>query len=179
MAGRGVVWDGALRRPGFPAWLGMHGQVWRGEFYNPTPLKPACPQVKFILDNWLLILLAAASGGMLLWQTLQKSQAGAIGTAEAVRLINRERAVLIDVGEPAEFAAAHVKGARNVPLGSVEGSRDLPSNKALPLLLLCPSGARARRAAGLLRKAGFAQALAVAGGTGAWREAGLPIEKSA
>jgi rhodanese-related sulfurtransferase len=44
---------------------------------------------------------------------------------------------------------------------------------------MCASGARAGRAASLLRKAGHEQAVAVNGGLGAWREAGLPIEKSA
>jgi rhodanese-related sulfurtransferase len=81
-------------------------------------------------------------------------------TAEAVRLINREKGVLVDVCEPAEFAAGHAAGARNVPLGQLEGSKDLPSNKTLPLVLLCPSGARAGRAAGLLRKAGYENVVA-------------------
>lgn len=133
--------------------------------------------MKFIIDNWMLILLAAASGGLLLFQTLQKGAGGGVGTAEAVRLINREKGVLIDVCEPAEFAAGHAVGARNIPFGSLTGSKDLPSNKALPLVLLCASGARAGRAAGLLRKAGYENATAVTGGMGAWREAGLPVAK--
>ena len=130
----------------------------------------------FILDNWPLILLAATSGGLLLWQTLQKGGSG-VGVAEAVRLINREKGVLIDVCEPSEFAAGHAVGARNIPLGSLSGSKDLPSNKALPLVLLCASGARAGRAAGLLRKAGYEKATVVNGGMKAWREAGLPVDK--
>ena len=133
--------------------------------------------VKFIVENWMLILMAAASGSLLLWQALQKSTGGAVGTAEAVRLINREKAVLIDVCEPSEFDAGHAVGARNIPLGGLEGAKSLPSNKSLPLVLLCSSGARAKRAAGLLRKAGHEQAIAVAGGMTAWREAGLPVGK--
>ena len=132
--------------------------------------------MKFILDNWPLILLATTSGGLLLWQVLQKAGSG-VGPAEAVRLINREKGVLIDVCEPAEFAAGHAVGARNIPVGTIAGSKDLPSNKALPLVLLCASGARAGRAAGLLRKAGYEKATVVTGGLPAWREAGLPVEK--
>ena len=135
--------------------------------------------MKFLIDNWMLILLAASSGGMLLWQGLQKNAGGGVGTAEAVRLINREKGVLIDVSEPAEFAAGHANGSRNVPVGQIESSKDLPSNKALPLLVLCPTGARAGRAAALLRKAGYERATAVAGGTAAWREAQLPVTKVA
>jgi len=135
--------------------------------------------VKFILDNWALILMAVVSGGMLLWQSLQKVQGGAVPPSEAVRLINREKAVLIDVCEPAEFAAGHAGGARNIPLGSLADAKELPKDKSVPVVLMCVSGARASRAAGLLKRAGYEKAVAVAGGMGAWREAGLPVVKAA
>jgi rhodanese-related sulfurtransferase len=136
--------------------------------------------VKFLLDNWYLILAALTSGGLLLWPALQRMGGpNRVSVPEAVRLINREKAVLIDVSEPAEFAAGHATQARNIPFGSLEGSRALPSNKALPLLLMCPTGARAQRAVATLRKLGYEKAMAVIGGLDAWREAQLPVEKSA
>jgi rhodanese-related sulfurtransferase len=136
--------------------------------------------LEFLLKNWMLVLTALVSGFFLVWPQIKgKGGAGSIGTAEAVRLINREKAVLIDVSEPDEFAKGHPNGARNVPLGKLEGSKDLPSNKALPLVVVCPTGSRASRAAGLLRKAGYEKAQPLAGGLDAWREAKLPVEKSA
>ena len=78
-----------------------------------------------------------------------------------MQLINREKAVLIDVSEPAEYAAGHAVGARSVPLASLETSRDLPKNKALPLVVVCPTGARAPRAVGALKKLGFENARAL------------------
>ena len=137
--------------------------------------------MKFFVDNWHLFLAALVSGALLLWPLLRKGAggAGAVSTGEAVRLINREKGVLIDVSEPAEFAAGHANGARNVPVGQIGTSKDLPSNKALPLLVLCPTGGRAGRAAALLRKAGYERAAAVTGGTAAWREAQLPVAKAA
>jgi rhodanese-related sulfurtransferase len=138
--------------------------------------------LKFFLDNWYLFLVAAASGGLLLWPLLRAGAvggAGSVGIGEAVRLINREKGVLIDVCEPAEFAAGHAGGARNVPLSQIETSKSVPSNKTLPILLICASGARSGRAAAQLRKAGYEKAVSVAGGNAAWREAQMPIEKSA
>ena len=136
--------------------------------------------LEFLLKNWMLVLTALVSGFLLVWPQLKgKGLGGGVGAAEAVRLINREKAVLIDVSEPDEFAKGHPNGARNVPLGKLDGSKDLPSNKALPLVVVCPTGSRASRAAGLLRKAGYEKAQPLAGGFGAWREANLPIEKSA
>jgi rhodanese-related sulfurtransferase len=136
--------------------------------------------VKFLIDNWYLILAALVSGGLLLWPSLRGgSRGGTLNAAQAVQLINREKAVLIDVSEPAESAAGHVAGSRSVPFGTLETSKDLPSNKALPLVVVCPTGARAARAAALLRKRGFENAQALGGGLAAWREANLPVEKSA
>ncbi len=137
--------------------------------------------MKFFVDNWYLILVALVSGGLLVWPVLRKGAggAGAVGTAEAVRQINREKGLLIDVSDAAEYAGGHASGARNIPLAQLGGSKDLPTNKALPLLVLCPTGARAGRAADLLRKAGHEKAVAITGGTAAWREAQLPISKVA
>ena len=135
--------------------------------------------MKFFLDNWMLFALAAASGGLLVWPLLRgASVTGAVGTAEAVRLINREKGVLVDVSEAAEYAAGHAAGARNVPLAQLEGNKLLPGNKTWPILLLCPTGARARKAAAMLRSLGYDKATPVAGGTAAWREANLPTERS-
>ena len=136
--------------------------------------------MKFLLDNWYLFAVALVSGGLLLWPSLRRgAQGSALSTADAVHLINREKAVLIDVSEAAEFAAGHPAGAKNVPLAQIETSNALPKNKALPVVVVCPTGARASRAAATLQKLGFEKASALAGGLRAWREANLPVERSA
>ncbi|MBX3607912.1 MAG: rhodanese-like domain-containing protein [Piscinibacter sp.] len=138
--------------------------------------------MKFFIDNWFLFLTAIVSGGLLLWPSLSRGggAGGAkVSAAQAVQLINREKAVLIDVCEPAEYAAGHAAGARNVPLGSLESSSELPKNKSLPLVILCQTGARSSRAAGILNKLGFEKTHVLAGGLAAWREANLPVEKAA
>ena len=134
----------------------------------------------FFIDNWFLFLAAAVSGGLLLWPLLNKGAGGVskVSTHDAVQLINREKAVLIDVSEPAEYAAGHVAGSRSVPLANLEVSKDLPKNKALPVVVVCTTGTRAARAVTTLKKLGFANARALAGGLDAWRAANLPIEKT-
>ncbi|MEJ8813754.1 rhodanese-like domain-containing protein [Variovorax ureilyticus] len=135
--------------------------------------------MKFIVDNWMLILIALASGGMLFWPMLRGASSGSLTAQGAVQLINRERAVVVDVREPEEFAAGHVTGAKNVPLSELE--QKLPGavkNKSLPLLLICASGARAQRAVATAKKLGYEQAQAVSGGLKSWKEANLPVEKA-
>ena len=136
--------------------------------------------MSFVLDNWYLFVTALVSGALLLWPTLAGGVGGGkVSAADAVRLINREKAVLIDVSDPAEYAAGHAVGARSVPLAGLETSRDLPKNKSLPLVVVCPTGARAQRAVVLLKKLGFENTTSLAGGLAAWRAANLPTEKAA
>jgi rhodanese-related sulfurtransferase len=137
--------------------------------------------VKFFIDNWFLFLAAAVSGGLLIWPLVNKGAggSGSVSTNDAVQLINREKAVLIDVSEPSEYAAGHAVGAKSVPLAGLESSNDLPKNKALPLVVVCPTGTRAGRAVATLKKLGFENSRALAGGLAAWRAANLPVEKTA
>ena len=68
----------------------------------------------------MLISVAFASGAMLLWPVVQGASSTGLSPAGAVQLINRERALVIDVSEADEFAAGHVGGARNVPMSKLE-----------------------------------------------------------
>ncbi len=134
--------------------------------------------MKFVIDNWTLIAVALASAGMLFWPVLKGATGGGLDAAQAVQLINREKAVVIDVCEANEYAAGHVGGAKNIPLNQLE--EKLPGvvkNKALPVILVCQSGARSNRAVAIAKKLGYEQAQSLAGGLGAWRSANLPVEK--
>lgn len=135
--------------------------------------------MKFIIDNWYLIFVALASASMLLWPVLKSASGGSLTPDRAVQLINREKAVVIDVCETNEFAAGHVSGSKNVPLNQLEERLPtLVKNKAVHVILVCASGARANRAVGIAKKLGYDKAQAMAGGLKAWREANLPVEKA-
>ena len=128
----------------------------------------------------MLISVALASGGMLVWPLVSSGMnAGALTASGAVQLINREKAVVVDVSDASEFAAGHVGGAKNVPLSQLE--EKLPSavkNKGLPLILVCSTGSRASRAVAVAKKLGYDNAQALGGGLKAWKEASLPLEKA-
>ena len=134
--------------------------------------------MKFIIDNWMLISIALLSGALLIWPVIQGASASGLSPASAVQLINREKAVVVDVCEASEFAAGHVVGSKNIPLAELETK--LPGavkNKALPLILVCQTGARSGRALQVAKKLGFEQAQTLSGGLNAWRTANLPVEK--
>jgi len=87
---------------------------------------------------------------------------------------------LIDVRTPVEYAEVHVPVARSVPLDQFDPRNLLASgqiSKDGPVYLLCRSGARASKAAEKFVKEGLDNAVVVEGGTLAWIEAGLPVDR--
>lgn len=96
------------------------------------------------------------------------------------RLLAGEKLALLDVRTPAEHAEIHVPGVHLAPLDRLEPAQLAGTNgfaKNQPVFVFCRSGARAKQAAEKLGKAGFEQAHVVEGGTMAWAEAGLPVER--
>ena len=98
---------------------------------------------------------------------------------DAVTLINRHKAQVIDVSTPEEFAAAHIVGSKNLPLQALDTAKGLPSNKKLPLVVVCARGARAAQAKPKLMGLGHEEVHVLAGGLSAWQQANLPVEKGA
>ena len=79
----------------------------------------------------------------------------------------------------AEFAAGHVVGAKNIPLGQLEEKLAAAvKNKTVPLILVCQTGARSGRALAIAKKLGYQQAQSLGGGLGAWKTANLPLERA-
>ena len=136
--------------------------------------------MSFFIDNWVLIAVAFASGAMLVWPAVRAGgRAGSLNTTDAVLLMNREKAVVVDVSEATEFAAGHIIGAKNLPLAELAAK--LPAtvkNKATPVILVCANGARSNRGVAEAKKLGYEKAHSLTGGMGAWRAAGLPVEKA-
>lgn len=136
--------------------------------------------MSFLIENWMLLLVAVLSGAMLMWPAIAgNAGAGSLNANEAVQLINREKAVVVDVCGVDEFKSGHVAGAKNLPLDELEGKlAGLVKNKATPVILVCASGARSKRAVAVAKKLGFENAHSLSGGLGAWRAASLPVEKA-
>ena len=127
----------------------------------------------------MLISVARVSGSVLFLPLIQSAAGGGLSAAQVVHMINRDKAVVVDVCEAEEFAAGHVVGAKNLPLNQLEDKlAGLVKNKTLPLILVCQSGARSARALAIAKKLGYEQAQSLSGGLGAWRSANLPLEKA-
>jgi rhodanese-related sulfurtransferase len=98
---------------------------------------------------------------------------------ELAELLRGDPAVrLLDVRTPAEFDAMHVAGAYNVPLDTLhEHAREIRATVADPIVLLCQSGQRARKAEAGLARAGLTNLHVLEGGITGWVAADLPVRR--
>ncbi len=84
--------------------------------------------------------------------------------------------LVIDVRKPAEFGAAHVPGATNIPLDEIEQRLDeFRSDNGV--LIYCINGSRTRQAEPLLYSNGIDNVYHLEGAFQAWIRDQLPIEK--
>ncbi len=98
-----------------------------------------------------------------------------VSTEQAPGWLEQTHAMVLDVREPAEYAAGHVPGAMSIPQADLAVRLDeLP--RGHDLLVVCEGGTRSARAARFLKQVGFPNVTNLVGGTSAWRRAGLPTE---
>jgi rhodanese-related sulfurtransferase len=134
--------------------------------------------VEFFKSNILLIGLAIGSGFMLLLPSFKKGAGGVpnLSPAEAVTLINRSNAFVLDVRDDAEFASGHIADATHIPLADlVARIGELKKYQNKTILVNCQKGMRSAKACDILRKAEFTQVNNLQGGLTAWLDAKLPI----
>lgn len=97
---------------------------------------------------------------------------------EAVRLINDEDAIMLDIRESGEYKSAHILNAKNIPLARLANdSGNVLKNKTKPIIVYCKSGQRSNEACKILRTAGYQSVMQLKNGIFSWQDANLPIEK--
>lgn len=133
--------------------------------------------MKFIIDHIFTVALVLISGGFLLLPALQPRGKRA-SALQVTQIINRGKSTVVDVRTPAEFAAGHLRDAKNIPLADF-GTRigELEKSKGRSVVVVCQTGARSDKAVRQLAAAGFDDVVSLDGGLTAWQAAGLPVAK--
>ena len=133
--------------------------------------------MEFIINNIWLFGLVLISGGALLWPLLRQ-RGSKVSILQATQMINQGKTVILDVREPAEFAAGHIRESKNVPLKELpKRVGELDKFKAKSVIVVCASGLQSSKAASQLKNAGFQNVVSLTGGLAAWRAQGLPTPK--
>jgi rhodanese-related sulfurtransferase len=133
--------------------------------------------VKFIIDNLPLFGILLLSGGALAWPHLQR-RGSKVSLLQATQMINQGKTIVLDVREPGEFAAGHLREAKNIPLQELpKRIGELEKAKSKNVIIVCQSGLRSNKAASQLNQAGFGAVYSLNGGLAAWQAQGLPVTK--
>lgn len=134
----------------------------------------------FVQNHLLLVVGFVGVLGFIIWTEFNRftRKYKQLDTNEAVRLLNDDNTIVIDVREGNEMSAGKIKGARHIPLGQVATRLgELEKSKDQPILIYCRSGNRSALAANTLTKNGFTNVNNLAGGMTAWESANLPVSK--
>lgn len=131
---------------------------------------------EFILNNWPLFLALVIILFLLARTYIGAGAIKSVRPAEAIMLINREDAVVVDVRTDKEYQEGHIMNSLHIPLGVLENRiSELKDYKTRPLIMACRTGARSSTAASTLKKQGFEAVNNLSGGILAWGSANLPL----
>ncbi|WP_114416764.1 rhodanese-like domain-containing protein [Marinospirillum perlucidum] len=133
--------------------------------------------VEFTLNNPLLV---GAFVILLILVIVNEAKGAAKGvdTAEAVRLMNKDEAVALDIRDRKDFNAGHITGALHIPMNSLDSKlNELEKHKNKKIIVVCRMGSSASMAVAKLQKAGFQDVVRLKGGMMQWQTDSMPVVK--
>mgnify|MGYP001491316951 CR=1 FL=1 len=138
--------------------------------------------IGFIQQNWHLFAALVVIVALLSLDPLRRRSGGiqSVSAVQLPQLMNHEGAVVLDVGEPAEFKKGHIPKALNVPISQLSndlGRLEKYRNKGTPIVLSSRTNQQASRAAAILKKHSFSNLYTLSGGLGSWEKENLPLER--
>lgn len=128
------------------------------------------------LGNHLLLsgmwLVALAAIGFYHYHTGSK----AIGPQQAVALINRRDAVIVDIREKKEFDSGHIVDSIHIPLAKLKQRlAELKKHTEKPVVVVCKLGQQSGEAAKTLSEAGHVEVYKLSGGLAEWKAQSMPL----
>jgi len=131
--------------------------------------------VEFLGNHLALSAMWLVSLGAIIFYH-QRTASSAVGPQQAVMLINRKDAVVVDVREKKEFEAGHIVDSINIPLAKLKQRiTELKKHKEKPVVVVGKQGQQSGDAAKTLEEAGHIEVVRLAGGITEWKSQSLPL----
>ncbi len=128
----------------------------------------------FVINHWTLAAAFVVVLGILVASFV--TGAGGVTPQNAVALMNRDRALAVDLRTADEYASGHIIDAVHLPPDAlVAASVRLKAHAGRPLLVYCANGTQTGRAVRQLKAQGLTEVHALKGGLAAWRTDNLPV----
>ena len=101
-----------------------------------------------------------------------------VTTQELVLLLNKDKAVVVDLRDKKEFNEGHITGSINIPFASLKDRAvELQKYKDKEIILVDKMGQHTGMAGKLLRAAGYQEVRRLAGGVTDWKGSNMPLIK--
>jgi rhodanese-related sulfurtransferase len=132
---------------------------------------------EFILNHWVLSSLFVVFAWLVLSDSLHRRLSGlnVVSVSDAVKLVNQNNGLFLDVRDKSEFKSGHIADSINIPTSDLSNNLEKLNDKTRSIIVVCASGQRAKTAAKTLKEAGFSNVSVLTGGIFAWKEAKLPL----
>jgi rhodanese-related sulfurtransferase len=92
--------------------------------------------------------------------------------------MNRRKAAVLDLRPASDFKIGHLPGSKHILAEQIPSGIDkLKLDRNNPIILVCQSGANARKLVPELNKLGFSEVAVLDGGVQSWQAAALPLVK--
>ncbi|MBL6746256.1 MAG: rhodanese-like domain-containing protein [Pseudomonadales bacterium] len=131
--------------------------------------------IEFIGNHLVLSAMWLATVAAIIFYH-QRTASAAVGPQQAVMLINRKDAVVVDVRDKKEFDAGHIVDSINIPLAKLKQRvTELKKHKDKPVLVVCKLGQHSGDAAKTLEEAGHSEVIRLSGGVTEWKSQSYPL----
>lgn len=133
--------------------------------------------IEFATANPILVTIFLVLLFLFLRTFVAAGGAKSINSMEAVRMMNHENPLVLDVRTQDEYKQGHIAGSKNIPMGLVDARiADIQDSQSSPVILVCQHGNRSMQAARSLKKHGFEKIFNLSGGMHGWQQANLPVQ---
>lgn len=131
------------------------------------------------MKTQLLFLMAfLLFGSATFAQSAQKDSINVLSVEQFEKKASKKNTLIVDVRTPEEVFEGHLAESLNINFLGENFAQEIDVlNKKTTYLIYCRTGVKSRKAADLMKKAGFKHVYMLDGGITAWKDAGKPIEK--
>lgn len=133
--------------------------------------------IEFSINHWEMVAVFLVILVTVVYVE-SKSSAKSVNASTAVKMMNSEDAVILDIRPNKEFKTGHITDAINIPATKIKESLNtLEKHKDSPIIVVCKAGINSGSTAKDLKKEGFTQVYKLQGGVSDWQASSLPLVK--
>lgn len=134
--------------------------------------------IQFITNHWMLVAgLVIVFIVLCVEEFRGKASLTRVSPQEVVRLMNQERAGVVDLRSQTAYDDGHIIHAMHILESDLSNQLEkLNKFREKPLIMVCDTGQLSARLVNQLQNAGFKRVMILLGGMNAWKQAELPVE---